>query len=101
MRGEEGDVLPEPLRAIGGTVRQAHLAAEEALRLVGLRPRAGAVEVERVAGLAADHGVDRLVAELAEQVPQREVDHRDGGDGDALPAIGQAGAIDTSDPRAG
>ena len=90
--GQELAVRPHPAAAVGGAVRQRHLAAPEAHAL-GLRGQGpGAVEAQLRLGPAADQLVDRLLPDLADQVPQRQVDHADGGQRQPLAAVEHAGA---------
>ena len=53
---------------------QGQLAADEAELLGEIRTRTGRVEDQLVLDGAAEQGVDRLLADLAEQVVQREID---------------------------
>ena len=85
--GQFGDVLVETLDALGGAVVQRQLPADEAEFLCDVRPRAGGVELQLVADRAAEHVIDRLAAQLAQQVPQRQIDAGNGVHHQALATI--------------
>ncbi|MNX99419.1 hypothetical protein D3C86_1318650 [compost metagenome] len=53
---------------------QGHLAADEAQFLGFVGTRARGVEGQLVADRAAQHGEDRLLAQAAQQIPQRQID---------------------------
>ena len=72
---------------------QRQLAADEAHLLGQVRPRAGGVEFQLVAHRAAEQVMDRLAAQLAEQVPQREVDAGDGVHHQPLAAVILGGEV--------
>ena len=73
-------------------VRQRYLGAPEPEGLDRVGRWSGAIKADRLARLAADEIVDRLLPNLAEQVPEREVDGADRHDRQTLAAIGQRGA---------
>jgi len=90
---QERDVLGQAKVALLGAVGQREFGAPEAVGLCRHGLRAGAVEVEDGAAGAADELVDGLVADLAEEVPEGEVDGGDGGDGEALASVEHGGAV--------
>ncbi|PAV66636.1 hypothetical protein WR25_23081 [Diploscapter pachys] len=67
--GEQRDVLLHPLQPFGRAVMERQFAADEAEFLGHVGPRAGRVELQFVAHRAAQHVIDRLTAQLAEQIP--------------------------------
>ena len=73
----EVDVLLEASRARLRPIRQWELGAVEAHRLGNVRAARCGVARHASLGLAAEQRVDRLVFDLAQQVPQRNVDGRD------------------------
>eukprot|EP00966_Prymnesium_polylepis_P173104 4003943-Prymnesium_polylepis.2 len=75
------------LVARAGAVRARDLGADEAERLRHLRLRRRAVHWQPLLGLASEQRIHRLVAQLAEQVPQCEVDGADGLERQALAAV--------------
>ena len=52
-------------------MRQRHLGAPEAQILHRIGGRSGAVKADLFVAFAADQVVDRLVAQLADQIPER------------------------------
>lgn len=98
---QELDVLAETLVAVIRAVGQRHLGAPEAHRLGGRGLGPGAVEVEALLGGAADEAVDGLVAQLAEQIPDGEVDDGDDGNGETLAAVEHGRAVHLLEQQVG
>ncbi len=67
--GEQCDVLLHTLQPLGRAVVERQLSADEAELLGDIGPRAGGVELQFVAHRAAQHVIDRLAAQLPEQIP--------------------------------
>ena len=72
---------------------QGHLAADEAERLGGIRPRAGGVELQFVADRPAEQRMDGFAPHLGQQVPQGEVDAGDRVQHHALAAVELGGEV--------
>ena len=68
---------------------QRHLAADEAETLGGSGIGPGGIEADLVAHGAAEQGVDRLVTQLTEEVPQGEIDATDRVEHDSLAPVMQ------------
>ena len=87
MSLQELDILPHPRGTLMRSVWQRHLSAPETHPL-GLG-RQGSRKVERniLLGTTADHLVDGLATDLAEEVPDGEVDDGDSGKCEALSAV--------------
>lgn len=90
--GKVGDVGLEAGIALRRAVRARDLGARKAHRLRRLRLRRCAVDGQAVLGLASEQRVHRLVAELAQQVPERQIDGGDGLQRKALAPIVGCGA---------
>lgn len=90
---EEVQIATDEVKAVAGRVGKGDLATPEAhLTSVGrLRPREVERDAPTVLGAPSDHLVDRLAAELAEEVPDGEVDDADGGHREALGPVERRG----------
>ncbi len=84
---EHRKVLGKAFFAFRRTVMQRQLAADETELLRDVRARTGCVEHELVPDRTAEHLIHRLTTELAEQVPQGEVDAGDRIHHQALAAV--------------
>lgn len=91
--GQEVDVLAHALGPFARAVGQRHLGAPEAHGLGRRRLGPGAVEVEAVPRRAANQLVHGLVADLAEQVPDGQVDDGYHGHGQAFAAVEHGAAV--------
>ena len=91
--GEERPIVAKPALAVVRPVRQGNLPTEKTHRLRRIRCRSRAVEVDRLARRPADQLADRLLACLADRVPQREVDDADRRDRQALAPVEHRGAV--------
>ena len=90
---ELGQIFSQAFVALGRAVVQGHLAANKAhlLGQVGARP--GGIKLQLVAHRPAKQGMHRLPAHLGQQVPQGQVNPRDGVDDHALAPVEQRGAV--------
>lgn len=90
---QELDILLEPRVPLLGTVRKGHLGAPKAHGLGGRGLGSCAVKIEALLGGAADEAVDGLVAQLAKEIPQRQVDDGDDGDGETFATVEHGPAV--------
>ncbi|CAI8740566.1 hypothetical protein EMIT0P218_140039 [Pseudomonas sp. IT-P218] len=81
------EVLAQAFLAFGRAMVQRHLAADKTHFLRQVRAGAGGVELQFIAHRAAEQLVHRLLADLAEQVPQRQVDPGNRVDHDAFAPV--------------
>ena len=84
---EEFHVLAEALVTVRGAVRARDLGACEAHFLDQIGPRGRAVDRAALLGHATEQRPHGFVAQLAQQVPDREVDGGDGLQGQALAPV--------------
>jgi hypothetical protein len=87
------DILEETFNALVGPVGEGYLRADKAGLFSRAGLRAGAVEVEPGTGGTADEFVDGLIADLADKVPEGEVDDGNDGDGKAFAAVEHGASI--------
>jgi len=92
------EVGGQPRLSLRRAVLQRHLAAQEPQLLGHVWASTGGVKHELVAHRAPEQCVDRLLTDLPEQVPQRQIDPADRVEDDALAAIveralGRAGPL--------
>lgn len=82
MSLEELDVLPQSNMSIGRTMGQRNFTSPEPELLGDFRLGPGQVQGDILLGSTTDHLVDGLFSDLAEKIPDGEIDDRDGGEGE-------------------
>lgn len=90
---QEFDVLSQTLVAIIGAEGQGNLGSPEAHGLGRGGLGTSAVEVETLLGSAANQAVDGFISDLAEKIPQSQVDDGDDGDGETLATVEHGSAV--------
>ena len=98
---QELDVLAQTLVALLGAEGQRDLGTPEAHGLGCCRLGAGAVEVDALLHGPSDEAVDGLVPQLAQQIPESEVDDGDDGDGQTLTTVEHGPAVHLLEQKVG